>query len=159
MAGSGLLACAAASPATDGGMPGLTSLTSLALEVTGVGSLTGSTRSNGLSTGRKAPWGSAPSPRVPGRGATRSEFVALRGNICIAIGMPSPPWTRDVGISAVVERWLASNTVRPCFCSDETLIGNAGRYAPIPSSLPEGLASALAQRGITHLYSHQARAI
>ena len=59
----------------------------------------------------------------------------------------------------MVERWLASNTVRPCFCSDETLVGNAGRYAPIPSGLPEGLAGALAQRGISRLYSHQARAI
>jgi DEAD/DEAH box helicase domain-containing protein len=66
---------------------------------------------------------------------------------------------RDVGVSAVVERWLASNYVKPCFCSDETLEGNAASYAPIPANLPEGLARALAQRGVARLYSHQARAI
>jgi DEAD/DEAH box helicase domain-containing protein len=73
--------------------------------------------------------------------------------------MPSPPWKLEVGVSAVVDRWLASNYVKPCFCSDETLEGNTGSYAAIPPGLPEGLAGALGQRGITSLYSHQARAI
>jgi len=59
----------------------------------------------------------------------------------------------------VLDRWRASAYVRPCFCSDETLKGNAGTYAPIPANLPEGLAHALRDRGIARLYSHQARAI
>src|SRR5580704_4342539 len=130
--------------------------------VAGVGSLTGPTRSNGLWLRRLAPWAGGaegPSASVPGEGPTGSKFIARKENTCLVSVMPSPPWMRDVGVSAVVERWLASNYVKPCFCSDETLEGNAASYAPIPANLPEGLARALAQRGVARLYSHQARAI
>ncbi|MFC4728440.1 DEAD/DEAH box helicase [Coralloluteibacterium thermophilus] len=36
--------------------------------------------------------------------------------------------------------------------------GREGRYAPLPEALPPALAAALAARGITRLYSHQAEA-
>ncbi len=38
------------------------------------------------------------------------------------------------------------------------LPGREGRYAPFPDDLPEALAAALRQRGISQLYSHQAQA-
>ena len=39
-----------------------------------------------------------------------------------------------------------------------SLPASAGRYAPLPADLPEGLVRALAARGIDRLYSHQAEA-
>jgi DEAD/DEAH box helicase domain-containing protein len=73
--------------------------------------------------------------------------------------MPSPPWKSEHGVEAVLGRWQASSWVKPCFCADETLDGNGGSYAPIPSDLAPGLASALRDQGIGELYTHQAQAL
>src|SRR5580698_988468 len=86
---------------TEGGMPGLTP------GLTGVGSLTGPTRSNGLWPGRKAPWVPGIGTGVSGSIGTVRKFIAREENTCLVSVMPSPPWTRDAGVSAVVERWLA----------------------------------------------------
>jgi DEAD/DEAH box helicase domain-containing protein len=73
--------------------------------------------------------------------------------------MPSRPWKGERGIEPVLERWLASRWVKPCLCADETNLAREGQYAPLPRGLAPGLARALADRGITSLYAHQALAI
>ncbi len=73
--------------------------------------------------------------------------------------MPVPPWKSVSGVSAVLDRWLESSWVRPCFCADEALPASGGRYADVPSSLPAGVVRALHSRGIDRLYDHQALAL
>ncbi len=72
--------------------------------------------------------------------------------------MPSPPWKQEKGVEAVLDRWLASSWVKPCVCADATLDASQGSYAPFPELAP-GIASALRERGIDRLYSHQAQAL
>lgn len=72
--------------------------------------------------------------------------------------MPSPPWKQPIGIDAVLGSWAASGYVRPCFTADEELAGAQGRYESLPDALSPALRSALAGRGITRLYTHQAQA-
>ncbi len=73
--------------------------------------------------------------------------------------MPEAPWARPRGVAAVLDRWLASSWVRPCFCADETFGPREGSYADIPSVLGPGVVSALRDRKVGRLYSHQAQAI
>ena len=62
-------------------------------------------------------------------------------------------------MGAVLDRWIASRWVKPCFCADETLPGAGATFANVPASLDPGIAKALRARGIERLYSHQARAL
>ncbi|HEX8794110.1 MAG TPA: DEAD/DEAH box helicase, partial [Polyangiaceae bacterium] len=48
--------------------------------------------------------------------------------------------------------------VKPCVCADATIDASQGSYAPFPELAP-GIASALRDRGIDRLYSHQAQAL
>lgn len=73
--------------------------------------------------------------------------------------MPAPPWAVQTGLSSVVERWLSSGAIRPCLAADRGIAAKAASYADLPEDLAPGLADALARRGISRLYSHQARAI
>jgi len=73
--------------------------------------------------------------------------------------MPAPPWVTERGIAAVLARWQASSWVKPCFCADETLEGNAGHDVALPRSVPPALRRGLRDRGIERLYTHQADAI
>src|SRR3569832_1562092 len=68
------------------------------------------------------------------------------------------PWRDERGIEPVVERWLASKTVKPCFCADRHIAGEGAAFAPLPPDLAPELAGALRRRGIERLYTHQARA-
>jgi DEAD/DEAH box helicase domain-containing protein len=61
-------------------------------------------------------------------------------------------------VDAVVDRWLESRWVRPCFTADETVPGRDPRILPFPADLPTPIAFALRGRGVTDLYAHQARA-
>jgi DEAD/DEAH box helicase domain-containing protein len=72
--------------------------------------------------------------------------------------MPAPPWQTDSGVDAVARKWLASGYVKPCLVADRELEATAASRAPIPEALGDGLRAALAKRGITQLYSHQAAA-
>ena len=72
--------------------------------------------------------------------------------------MSSPPWRGERGVDAVLDRWLASSWVKPCFCADEKRAPTDGSYAGIPAELAPELARALENRGISRLYSHQASA-
>lgn len=68
------------------------------------------------------------------------------------------PWDSARGVDAVLERWLASKTVRPCVAADETVPPKAASVSRFPSALPSPLAFALRGRGVEELYEHQARA-
>ncbi|WP_394820902.1 DEAD/DEAH box helicase [Pendulispora albinea] len=70
----------------------------------------------------------------------------------------SAAWSNSRGVESVLDRWLKSNIVRPCFCADEHLGGAEAKVVPFPEGLSEPLASALQKRGINALYTHQARA-
>lgn len=72
--------------------------------------------------------------------------------------MARAPWTGLRGLDPVLERWLESKIVRPCFTADETLPGTGERSLPFPEALLPGLIQALRGRGIERLYAHQARA-
>jgi DEAD/DEAH box helicase domain-containing protein len=69
-----------------------------------------------------------------------------------AFARPEPPWSRMRGLEAVLEQWRGDGSV----VLEHRLPGRDGRYAPIPARLHAGVASALAGRGITELYAHQA---
>ncbi len=73
--------------------------------------------------------------------------------------MPSPPWSRRTGVEAVVERWLASSWIQPCFCVDSTIEASQGVFTAVPPSLAPEVARALQEGGIEKLYAHQTRAI
>ncbi|NUO54856.1 MAG: DEAD/DEAH box helicase, partial [Polyangiaceae bacterium] len=72
--------------------------------------------------------------------------------------MPPPPWKRETGLSPVLERWVASGTVRPCLTADRSLPPEGGPFAPLPEDLHPGVAQALQREGIAQLYAHQAQA-
>src|SRR5258706_15855513 len=69
------------------------------------------------------------------------------------------PWASRRGIEPVLNRWLASNYVKPCLAADETLRSRVAAYAPFPEWLSPTLTAALRARGIEQLYLHQARAL
>lgn len=68
-------------------------------------------------------------------------------------------WESPRGVQAVVDDWLRSNRVKPCLTADTVVAGRDAHTAPIPAALGPAIAAALAKRGITELYSHQATAI
>jgi DEAD/DEAH box helicase domain-containing protein len=72
--------------------------------------------------------------------------------------MPAPPWHVASGLEATIEGWLRSGYVKPCLAADRAIAPSTGRAAPLPPTLHEGLARALAERGMTELYTHQAEA-
>ncbi len=69
---------------------------------------------------------------------------------------PPAPWTRVRGIDPVLERWLKSRYVRPCFAAEKDYLPRPARLAPVPPGLDPALAGALRARGIDALYTHQA---
>lgn len=68
------------------------------------------------------------------------------------------PWTTAAGVDAVVDRWIESRVVKPCFTADETVPGRDPQTVPFPPGLPTPIAFALRGRGVDQLYAHQARA-
>jgi DEAD/DEAH box helicase domain-containing protein len=72
--------------------------------------------------------------------------------------MVDAPWKRRTGLDAVIEDWLASRAVKPCFAADRLFSAKGGQYADLPRTLAPELREALHKRGIDVLYSHQARA-
>src|SRR3954469_6936974 len=70
-----------------------------------------------------------------------------------------PPWSADIGVDAVIQKWLARRAVVECLAAERTLPAQGPSYAPIPGGLDPRLVQGLARRGITQLYDHQAQAI
>jgi DEAD/DEAH box helicase domain-containing protein len=81
-----------------------------------------------------------------------SSGTYIRGGV-------AAPWQVKKGIDAVLQHWLESRIVKPCFTADETLAGRQPRVVPFPASLPTPIAFALRGRGVVELYEHQARAL
>jgi DEAD/DEAH box helicase domain-containing protein len=72
--------------------------------------------------------------------------------------MPAPPWHVAAGLEATVQSWLRSGYVKPCLAADRAVPPAIGRFSTLRSELHAGLARALAERGVTELYAHQAEA-
>ena len=72
--------------------------------------------------------------------------------------MPAPPWKRATGLAPVIDGWLSSKVVRPCFTGSREAAPEAGVSEPYPETLHPALVKALVGRGIPALYRHQARA-
>src|SRR5450631_1602556 len=68
------------------------------------------------------------------------------------------PWKVEQGLEPVLKGWLTSERVRPCFAAERDYAAEASATAPLPEALHPSLVRALASRGITTLYSHQAKA-
>jgi DEAD/DEAH box helicase domain-containing protein len=73
--------------------------------------------------------------------------------------MPALPWSKPTGTAAVVDGWLASGIVRPCLAAERLIGEREAVTVPLPKDLSPELARALAARGMTTLYSHQAEAV
>jgi len=69
-----------------------------------------------------------------------------------------PPWQGARGLEPVVDGWLKSERVRPCFAANKDYAGRDAHYAPMPAGLHPALVRALDASGIDELYAHQARA-
>ncbi|MCL2723399.1 MAG: DEAD/DEAH box helicase [Polyangiaceae bacterium] len=83
--------------------------------------------------------------------SNKSSAPRIRGGV-------AAPWQVEKGVDAVVEHWLESRIVKPCFTADETVAAREPRVAPFPPDLPTPIAFALRGRGVVELYEHQARA-
>ena len=68
------------------------------------------------------------------------------------------PWAHLRGVDAVVAKWHADESLSKGLVLDETLPGAQADSVPLPEGLSPSLRQALEHRGITSLYSHQARA-
>ena len=91
---------------------------------------------------------------------TKSRLAAF-GKACLDVQVHNKvraPWQRARGVDAVVEKWLHSRVVKPCFTADETKPSKEAVIAPFPPGLPTPIAFALRGRGVTDLYDHQAKA-
>jgi DEAD/DEAH box helicase domain-containing protein len=73
--------------------------------------------------------------------------------------MPKPPWSHQNGVGSVVEEWLTSGKVRPHFAAQELIGPRSARYAEMPAALAPRLKQALLARGVSALYTHQAKAV
>src|SRR5512137_2294234 len=60
--------------------------------------------------------------------------------------------------TGIIERLLSNPEISPCVEHVERIPARGASWAPIPGDLDPALARALASRGTTRLYSHQARA-
>lgn len=73
--------------------------------------------------------------------------------------MPAAPWSRPVGVEAVVDQWLHEGSVRRCLAAEQLIGSSEAHLAPIPEAIGPTLRKALEQRGIRALYTHQVTAI
>ncbi len=68
------------------------------------------------------------------------------------------PWAKDKGIGAVLAEW-ANGSVGRQLVLDETLPARPSRAVEVPGDLDPAVRGALHERGITELYTHQAKAL
>ncbi|MBP9113852.1 MAG: DEAD/DEAH box helicase, partial [Polyangiaceae bacterium] len=72
--------------------------------------------------------------------------------------MAQAPWIRPVGVDALVQSWTENEKLRPCFELDRHLDGRGAVLVPFSRTMRPEIRTALQQRGVRALYSHQARA-
>ena len=68
------------------------------------------------------------------------------------------PWAAAQGVEGVLSGWLAEPRVARNLVLDETQPAAEAALVPLPGGLSPALRQALARRGVTRLYTHQARA-
>jgi DEAD/DEAH box helicase domain-containing protein len=69
-----------------------------------------------------------------------------------------PEWKAAHGLEPVLDGWLRSERVRPCFAAERDYESSVARTVALPDALHPNLKNALRARGIDQLYTHQARA-
>ena len=104
-------------------------------------------------------------------GMTTHELLAPRSTLSALVEARLPeaavpavvskpaPWAHETGVDVVIERWLGARSVIECFAADRSVPPAEAEYGAIPDGLDARIVRALAQRGITRLYSHQRRAV
>jgi DEAD/DEAH box helicase domain-containing protein len=105
------------------------------------------------------PPAAVPVPRAPSE--TRSTEAREReGERPDLHADPPPPWQqRARGVSAVMDDWLAQGKVKPCLAFEKLIPARPAKHADMLESVHPRLVTALAERGVQRLYSHQAIAI
>ncbi|MBI5515445.1 MAG: DEAD/DEAH box helicase [Deltaproteobacteria bacterium] len=73
--------------------------------------------------------------------------------------MPKAPWARGQGLAAALGRWREDPQLAGVFPLQTTIPGRPGRAEPLPESLHPLVRRALEARGVTALWSHQARCL
>jgi DEAD/DEAH box helicase domain-containing protein len=74
------------------------------------------------------------------------------------LGRSEAPWRISAGVDAVLADWRRAPSLWRCFVLDEEFPAREAELAPLPESLHPDVRDAMEQRGLTRLYSHQARA-
>ena len=69
------------------------------------------------------------------------------------------PWRGEVGVDAVLDQWRRDRRVWHNIVLDQDLPPREPHLVDMPEDVPDGLRKALAARGITRLFSHQAQAL
>ncbi|MFO0617704.1 MAG: DEAD/DEAH box helicase [Polyangiaceae bacterium] len=72
--------------------------------------------------------------------------------------MQRAPWRFETGLDPLLERWERERAMQDCIVEHRVLPAREARHATLPEALHPRLTAALGSRGITSLYSHQARA-
>ncbi len=70
----------------------------------------------------------------------------------------STPWDGTTGVDGLLEQWRGDRRVWSNLALDELLEGTSARTAAIPENMDARLRTALHARGMTSLYTHQAKA-
>jgi len=75
------------------------------------------------------------------------------------LARPASPWQAAVGLDAALSRWRSQGKVWRDIVLEHEQPARPARTRPLPNELSPALSQALAGRGITELYSHQAQAL
>ncbi|HPC00007.1 MAG TPA: hypothetical protein PKW66_29065, partial [Polyangiaceae bacterium] len=62
--------------------------------------------------------------------------------------MPHPPWKSREGLACVIEDWLASRIIQPCFAAERSFAPSQAQTVDLPEDLAPCLRQALAKRSI-----------
>lgn len=73
--------------------------------------------------------------------------------------MPSPPWSRSVGLESVLEYWQNSGLFQNWTAARQSIGGRNAAVCSLPGWLHPALRTALQRRGVAELYSHQKEAV
>jgi DEAD/DEAH box helicase domain-containing protein len=69
------------------------------------------------------------------------------------------PFSRPHGLESLLKEWQEAGSLGPLLTLDHSIEGRPAVTCPVPSSIDPLVRQALARRGISELYSHQAEAI
>jgi len=64
-----------------------------------------------------------------------------------------------MSIDEILQSWRNSRNISPCLTAVRVFEKRDGEYRPFPELIHSALKGALRQKGIDHLFSHQAEAV